>query len=119
MYMDKRKLLLLKYLLNNCDNGYKVLEVSKIFDKLRKYKSDFQLLQEDINVLKQYKYVDVKYIDEINLCLAVLDNTRIFQENLRIQRGTSRGYWLSLTMNMIVSGVMAFLGAFLAIILIR
>ena len=117
--MDKRKLHLLKYLLDNCDNGYKVLEVSKLFQALRKYKGNFQYLQEDIDFLKQYKYIDVKYIDEINLCLSILDNTRIYQENLKSTRGSRRGYVLTLVLNMFFSGIMAFLGAFLAIIFMR
>ena len=117
--MDKRKVCLLKYLLENCENGYKVLEISSLFRSLRRYKNDFDFLQEDINFLKQYRYIDVKYIDEDNICLSVLDNTRIYQENLKATRGSRAGYIMSLMMNMLFSGVMAFIGAFLAIILIR
>ena len=117
--MDKRKLHLLKYLLNTCDNGYKVVEVQKIFASNKKYKNNFAILQEDVNFLKSYKFIDVKYLDETNICLSILDNTRIFQENLKSERGTRKGYIISLLVNMLFSGVMAFIGAFLAIILTR
>lgn len=117
--MDKRKLLLLKYLLNNCDSGYKVLDISNIFDANKKYKDNFKNLQNDITFLSQYKYIDVKYIDESSICLSVLDNTRIFQENLKVEGKTKRSYIISLVINMIFSGVMAFCGAFLAILLFK
>ncbi|MGN0960928.1 MAG: hypothetical protein ACI4PF_01865 [Christensenellales bacterium] len=117
--MDKRKLLLLKYLLQKCDNGYKVLDTSKVLMANKKYKGNYSSLEQDINFLKSYKYVDVKYIDESNICLCVLDNTLIFQENLKSEKSTHKGYISLLLINILVSGVMAFLGAFLAIILVR
>ncbi|MBQ7351688.1 MAG: hypothetical protein IJW59_02330 [Clostridia bacterium] len=117
--MDKRKLNLLRYLLNKCDNGYKVLEVSKILVSLRKYKNCFEFLHDDLMFLNQYKYIDVKYVDEESVCLSILDNSRIFQENLKSEKGTRRGYITSLIINMLFSGIMAFIGAFLAIIITR
>ena len=117
--MDKRKLLLLKYLLHNCDSGYKVLDTAKILSTCKKYKNEYAKLAEDIEFLKSYKYIDVKYIDNKNICLSMLDNTRVFQENLKSERSTRRGYLMSLIINMIFSGVMAFVGEFLAIIITR
>lgn len=119
MCMEKRKLILLKYFLNNCTSGYKVIETAEIYAKNKKYKKDFQLLQEDISFLKKYKYIDVKYIDEINICVSVLDNSHILQENIKSERNVSRKHLSIMLLNMVVSGVMAFIGAFLAIILIR
>jgi len=112
-------MLLLKYFLTNCDNGYKVLEVSKIFDDIRKYKRNFQSLSDDIKFLAQQKLIDVKYIDENNLCVCTLDNSRIIQENIKSDRLINRKYSMMLFINMVLSGVMAFAGAFLAIILLR
>jgi len=117
--MGKRKLLLMRYLFNNCDNGYKVLDVSKIFFAIKKYKGDFHALSSDINFLAHHKYIDVKYLDEINVCISVLDNSHILQENIRSERSVNRKYLISLLFNMLFSGIMAFIGAFLAIILIR
>ena len=117
--MEKRKLQLLKILLNNCSEGYKVLEVSKIYNSIKKYRGNFAVLEEDLNFLKTYKYIDLKYVDENNLCYCVLDNTRIFQENLKSERGAHKSYLTSLILNMLFSGLMAFAGAFIAIILCR
>ena len=117
--MDKRKLLLLKYLLNNCSDGYKVLDTHKLMSSIKKYKQNYKLLEEDINYLKSRKYLDLKYIDENNLCLSVLDNSRILQENLKMDSSTKKEI-LGITMlTMFISGAMAFLGAFLAIILFK
>lgn len=117
--MEKRKLLLLKYFLNNCDEGYKVLEISKIFSSIKKYKGDFDILNSDIHFLSQNKYLDVKYLDENNVCLSILDNSHIMQENIRSDRSINRKFAMAFVISSISSGVMAFLGAFLAIILIR
>ena len=117
--MDKRKLMLLRYLLHNCDNGYKVLDTPKVLSACKRYRGDYTKLQEDIEFLRSYKYIDVKYIDDKNICLSMLDNTKIFQENLKSERSAHRGYLVSLLINMIFSGVMAFVGAFLAIIITR
>ena len=74
---------------------------------------------EDVDYLKTYKYIDVKYMDEKNICLCILDNTRIFQENLKSEKSAHKGYMTAMLINIVVSGFMAFLGAFLAIILTR
>lgn len=117
--MDKRKLLLLKYLLNNCSDGYKVIDTKKILSEIKKYKDNYQLLEEDIYYLKSRKYLDLKYIDENNLCLSVLDNSRILQENLKMDSATKKEYLNVTILTMLLSGIMAFLGAFLAIILFK
>ena len=117
--MDRRKLLLLKYLLNNCNEGYKVLETKKALSSLKKYKSNYSLFESDIEYLKQMNYIDLKYIDNTNLCLCIKDNTRILQENIKIEKGNKRQLLVSLILTLFVSGVMSFVGAFLAIIITR
>ena len=117
--MDKRKILLLKYLLNNCSEGYKVLETKKVLSSLKKYKSDYKLFETDIEYLRQMNYVDLKYIDHENLCLCIKDNSRIMQENIKIERCNRRQLVLSLLLSVFVSGIMSFVGAFLAILLTR
>ena len=117
--MDKRKLLLLKYLINTCTDGYKVLDTGKVLQAVKKYNGDYGLLVKDIDYLKSRKYLDLKYIDESNLCLSVLDNTRILQENIKMDKTTKKEYLSATFMTMLLSGIMSFLGAFLAIILFK
>lgn len=117
--MEKRKLRLLRYFLNKCCDGYRVLEISKLFTSIKKYKSNFELLSSDIDFLKHHQYIDVKYLDESNICLKILDNSHVLQDNLKSNKSFNRRYTLFMLLTMIASGVMAFIGAFLAIILIR
>ena len=88
--MDKRKLSVLNFFLNNCGDGYKVIDIANIFEKNKKYKSNFKLLEEDIDFLKKYKFIDVKYFDDISICLSIMDNSNIFQANLRSSRSVNR-----------------------------
>ena len=116
--MDKRKLLLLKFLLNNCGEGYKVLDTTKIMDVFKKYKNNYSSLERDVDYLKQMNYIDLKYIDEQSLCLAIKDNSRILQENLKVNRSSKKEYLLLMILTMLLSGMMAFIGGFLAKIIL-
>ena len=116
--MDKRKLLLLKFLLNNCGEGYKVLDTTKIMDVFKKYKNNYSSLERDVDYLKQMNYIDLKYIDEQSLCLAIKDNSRILQENLKVNRSSKKEYLLLMILTMLLSGMMAFMGGFLAKIIL-
>ncbi len=117
--MNRRKMLLLRFLLNNCSEGYKVIETKVIFEKNPKYKGNFTLLEEDFEFLKKYKFVDVKYLDEVNVCVAIMDNSYIFQDNLKSDRSLNRRNLITIIISMLFSGFMAFIGAFLAIIITR
>lgn len=117
--MNRRKLKLLKYFLNHCDDGYKVLEIKNITKIIRKYKYNLKLFEQDIEFLKKNKFIDVKYIDNIELCVAILDNSHILQENLKSEMSVNRKYLITTIINIIFSGLMAFIGAFLAIIMTR
>jgi hypothetical protein len=117
--MDRRKLSLLKFLLNTCNEGYKVIDITTILDSNKKYKSNYKLLEEDIEFLKKYKFIDVKYFDEVSLCVAIQDNSHIFEENLKSERSVNRKAILTMVVSMLFSGFMAFIGAFIAIIITR
>lgn len=115
--MDKRKLLLLKYLINNCGDGYKIIETESVFSAIKKYKNDYSALEADIKFLKSRKYIDLKYIDENNMCLFVLDNSRVLQENIKIEKGNKKDLIAMMIVTAITSGIMAFIGSFIAIMI--
>ena len=117
--MDKRKLTLLKYLLDNCSDGYKVVDTKKLLTTIKKYKNNYESLEKDIKYLQQMQYIDLKYMDNLNLCLCTKDNSRILQENLKIENGSKKQVLLNLILTIFISGVMSFVGAFLAIIITR
>lgn len=112
--MEKRKLTLLKYLLNNCGDGYSVLDVSKILSRIKLYKNKINYLEEDIQYLKSLNYIDLKYIDNESLCLSILDNSRVVQENIKTEKLTKKTYKFFMFLTAILSGLMAFLGTFIA-----
>ncbi len=117
--MDKRKLILLKYLLEHSGDGYKVLDTNEVINAIGKYKGDYQQFEIDIYALKSLGYIDLKYIDQDNLCLSISDNSHVFQENMKIQHISRRSNRMFIIMNMLLSGLMAFIGAFLACIIFR
>ena len=117
--MDKRKLTLLNYLTKCCSNGYTVLEIEKVLKTIKKYKNNFDLLSKDVEFLYQRKFIDLKYLDTTNLCYVILDNSRIFQENLKLENSMKGKYFFVLFLSLIISGISSFVGAFLAILLFR
>jgi len=112
--MDKRKTLLLKYLISHCKEGYWILDIAKIFSAIKKYKNNFEQLEKDIEYLKSLNFIDVKYLDEESICLSILDNSRILQANLKNDSTTQKKFMLYMIISAIISGFMAFAGAFLA-----
>ena len=117
--MDKRKLVLLKYLLENCGDGYKVLDTIEVMTAIGRHKDEYQQFETDIYALKSLGYIDLKYIDQENLCLSISDNSHVFQENMKIQRISRNNNRTFIIINMILSGLMAFIGAFLASLICR
>lgn len=114
MGMEKRKLLLLSYFMNNSKEGYWILDVSKIFSKIKKYKGNFDLLKSDVEYLKSLNYIDVKYLDQESICLSIMDNSRILQANIKSESSTQKKFAFYMLLSAIVSGVMAFAGSFIA-----
>ncbi len=117
--MDKKKIILLKYLTKNCGDGYRVLETKKVLSAMRKYKGDFDALKTDIEYFAKRKYVDLKYLDENSICLTIQDNLHILEENLKVEEKSRKRFESMLIIFSCVSCVMAFLGAFLAILICR
>lgn len=112
--MDKRKIKLLKYLLDTCENGYKVLEISSIFKSIKAYKNNYDILLEDINYLKLKNYIDLKYIDNENVCLAIMDSSKLLKEDFKVEGKTRKDLYIWMFVTMLGSGIMAFIGALIA-----
>lgn len=115
--MNRRRLLLLKYLLNNINEGFKIFDTQKVMGELKKYKNNFDMFQEDIKYLSKAKYIDVKYIDEVNICLCVLGNSLVLQESIKKTNKSAKREILIMFMTALFCGVMSFIGCVFAIIL--
>lgn len=116
--MDKKKILLLKYFMKNSGEGYFILDIAKIFSCIKKYKNNFDLLKKDVEYLKSLNYIDVKYLDKESVCLAIMDNSRILQENIKNESNIQKKFVFYMLIAAGLSGIMAFLGAFVANILL-
>ncbi|MBE5757548.1 MAG: hypothetical protein E7345_01275 [Clostridiales bacterium] len=115
--MNKRRLALLKYLLNNCGDKYKIFDTSKLLTINRKYKNNFTLFSEDVKYLKQMNFIDVKYIDEVNVCLLVLGSSIVMQENLKKEHKLAKRDVYIMLFTALLCGITSFIGCVLANIL--
>lgn len=70
--LDKKTDAVLELLAEKAGNGYKVLNKNQIISELpKKYNVDVQTLHSILAFLKENEYVDVKYQDKEEICLAV------------------------------------------------
>ncbi len=118
MTMDKRKISLLKYLLRVCGDECKVIDTNVVLSKNKAYKS-YEQIKKDIDFFAQRRYIDLKYIDKDNICLCMLDNSRILQENLKIESNIVKKFVTMLLIFTICSLVTSFIGAGLAMLIFR
>lgn len=119
--MDKRTEKLLKIINELCNEGsYKVVEVSEVLSKLpKKFNLSVEDLQNMVKYLEERDYIDVKFIDDKNMCVSSLPKGRLHFENILSQNKITNAYKKLFICSIIVSGVMSFLGAFLAILILK
>lgn len=102
------------------DGSYKVLEIAEILQMLpKKYHFTYNELQNILKYLSEHDYIDIKFVDEKSLCVASLPKGRLHLENHMIESKTARAYKKLFICSIVVSGLMAFLGGFLASLLFK
>ena len=115
--LDKRTSSLISKLDKLCDNGaYKVFDLNELATTL---KSKEDALKSDLNYLKDYGYIDIKYSDESVVCLAVLPKARAEKENLEDKAFTSKSIVRIMFFTCILSALFSFLGAFIATLITK
>ena len=120
--LDKLNTKIIRVLNSMCDNSstYKILSLSDIIQKVGKgSKMDIESLTKNLEFLSGRDYIDIKYIDEKDVCLALLSKARIHDEEVEGVKKEKQKYYKLATFSSIVSAVAAFLGAFLAIVLFK
>ncbi len=120
--LDKLNNKLIKVLNEMCDNSstYKILTLSDIIDKLGKnFKVDIESLTKNFDYLCSRDYIDVKYIDEKDVCLAMLSKARLHDEEMHNLRKEKLRYLRLATISSICSALSAFIGGFLAFVLFK
>ena len=102
------------------DGNYKVLELEEIQGLLpRKYQFSSKDLQTMLKYLSEHDYIDVKFVDNKNLCVSTLPKGRVEMENQIKEDKTSTTYKRLFIASIVVSGLMSFIGAFVATILLK
>ena len=113
--MDKQIIRLINKILKLCDSdGYKVLEYTQLSDNSR-----LNNLKNDLDYLKEHEYIDVKYSDESVICLCVLNKARQIEEQSDIKRFSVSQVTKMIFISGLFSGIMAFIGAFIAMFIIK
>lgn len=115
--LDKNNLKIIKKLNKLCDgNNYKVFEysqLSKDFDEKN------NSIKKHLEYLKENEYIDIKYSDKEVVCLCLLAKGRQVEEDLKTPRYSFNAIMKMMFISGIFSGIMAFLGAFVALLIIK
>ena len=115
--LDRECFKVLKRLLKQGESGsYKVYD----WDELSKMTSiKLDSLKQDISHLKNNGYIDVKYTDDNEICVSVLPRGRELREEQELAIYSHHSMMKVLLISGVFGGLMAFLGAFLAMLIIR
>lgn len=119
--LDKKTFTLLKTLKDLCgEDTYKVIDAKSLLEKVPKKAGITEdSLNEMLKFLQENEYVDIKYSENNLYCLSVLTRGRLFFQKVNDEnksRSEMRKYML---WSAFVSGVMAFVGALVAILIFK
>ncbi len=120
--LDKLSQKIITVLNEISDNSstYKIFSLSDIITKLgKKYKVDAVNMIKNLEYLAERDYIDIKYIDEKDVCLALLSKARIHDEEVKQVKKEKLAYMKLAVISSICSAVSAFLGGFLAFLIMK
>ena len=107
--LGKKLLIKLRTMCNT--EGYSILEVSDILSQMAN-KIGAEMLEKYIEKLFTQEYIDVKYMDSKQICMAILPKSRDIDKVTRSVKGVVIG-----KTSIIVIAVVAMLGAFVGTLL--
>ena len=115
--LDKQNNRILNKLHKLCPDGsYKVFEIQELCS-LFNLKKD--TINNDFQYLKDNEYIDIKYSDNNVICLCLLPKSRQLKEFENVKNYSYTNIMKMLLISGIFSGLMAFLGAFIAMLIIK
>lgn len=114
--LDKLNTNLVKNLNELCDDSadYKILEVSKILDSMIRFKLDYEILSNNLTYLQDHEFVDIKYLDENEVCLAMLPKARMHTEEMKATKKEQNKYFKLAIWSSVGSFLAALIGGFVA-----
>ena len=120
--LDKLNNRIIKILNQMCDNSstYKILSLDDIISKIGKnFNVDNESLVKNFDYLSSRDYIDIKYLDDKDVCLALLSKARVHDEEIAEIKKEKNKYFRLAAISSICSAVAAFLGGFIAFILFK
>lgn len=117
--LDRLSLKVLKILNKYSEIGeYKVVSKQEIIKEVKK---NMTLVAFDsiIDFLKKSEYINIKFSDNEELCFSTLPKSRAYIETDKEKKVVSHDRILTIILSCIFSGMFAFFGAFLAIIILK
>ena len=115
--LDKQNEKIIKRLQKLCPDGtYKVFEVEELLN-LFDLKKD--ALDNDFKYLKDNGYIDIKYTDESVICLCLLPKSRQLEEQEKAKSYSHGNIMKVMLLSGVFNAIMAFLGAFIAMLIIK
>lgn len=115
--LDKQNYKIIKKLQKLCPNGtYKVFEIQELCELFKIHKD---ALDNDFKHLKDNEFIDIKYSDDSVICLCLLPKSRQLEEQEKAKSYSHVNIMKVLLISGIFNGIMAFLGAFIAMLIIK
>jgi hypothetical protein len=118
--LDKRSEFLLKIINNICaEDSYKIIDIPLFIERMEKrYNIDEVSLKQMMVFLQKRELIDVKYSDNEVYCLCILPKGRLYFENTVTEDKQVKKLKKMFAFYVLLSGIFAFLGAALAILLL-
>ena len=115
--LDKQNYKVIKKLQKLClDGSYKVFDIDELCSLFNLKK---EALNNDFKYLKDNEYIDIKYSDESVICLCLLPKSRQLEDQEKAKAYSHSNIMKVLLISGVFNGIMAFLGAFIAMLIIR
>lgn len=122
--LDKKSLALLKTIISQTDGGYKVFSIEELCLNMPKQLNlDANEFNDCVNLLKEKEFISVKYQDDNEICLLVLNKGRSLFENLSEEKKekikNSHKYYLSAFLGGFTGSISALLFFSVVLLLLR
>ena len=122
--LDKKSLALLKTIISQSDGGYKVFSTEELcLNTPKQFNMDANEFNDCINVLVENEYISVKYQDDNEICLLVLNKGRALFENLSDEKKekikNNHKYYLSAFAGAFTGSISALIFFSVALLLLR
>lgn len=115
--LDKQNEKIIKKLQKLCPDGsYKVFEIVELLGLFNLKKDAFD---NDLKYLKDNQYIDIKYADESVICLCLLPKSRQVEEQENAKKYSHINIMNVMLLSGVFNAIMAFLGAFIAMLIIK